>query len=158
MVSTGRSAAIPGELEVKVCVVIPRSRRTPTVSLWPRESGMVNTGRSAATSGELEVKVCAVIPRSRRTPVDVRRWHSWSADVENSGVDGPEVEAKEPGREWMPQLAAIVVSTTRLARSAENSTTAGMARCRAPTGDEEASVVEGLGVPTNSCPHLKSTA
>ena len=102
---------------------------------------MVSTGRSAASPETLETRVCAVISRGRRTIEDVRRWDLWSEDGEDSGVDGPSIEAVVPGEGWMPLLAIVVVSPTRLTRSAEISAIAGMARCRASTGDAEGSVV-----------------
>ena len=55
-------------------------------------------------------------------------------------------------------LAAVGVSPARLARSADIPAMAGMAQCRASTGGAEGSVLEGLGVPTPSCPNLKPTA
>lgn len=76
------------------------------LSLGPRESDVVSTGRSAVSPGELEVKVCSAIPRGRRTPVDVRR-HDWPEVVHESGVEGPGVGAKEPGRGSIPLLAAV---------------------------------------------------
>ena len=102
---------------------------------------MVSTGRSAASPETLETRVCAVISRGRRTIEDVRRWDLWSEDGEDSGVDGPSIEAVVPGEGWIPLLAIVVVSPTRLTRSAEISAIAGMARCRASTGDAEGSVV-----------------
>ena len=128
------------------------------LSLGPRESGMVSTGRSAVCPEWLEVGFCAVIPRGRRTPVYVRRRDCWVEDGNDAEVDGPGVVAVEPGREWILLLAAVGVSATRLARSAEISGMAGMAQCRASRGDAEESVVKGLSVPAPSCPHLKPIA
>ena len=106
----------------------------------------------------MEVGFCAVIPRGRRTPAYVRRRDHWVEDGNDAGVDGPGVVAVEPGRKWILLLAAVGVSPTRLARSAEISAMVGMAQCRASTGDAEGSVVKGLSVPAPSCPHLKLTA
>ena len=64
----------------------------------------------------------------------------------------------EPGREWILLLAVVGMSPTILARSAELSAMAGMAQCRASRGGAGGSVVEGLGVPAPSFPHLKPTA
>ena len=127
------------------------------LSLGPRESGMVSTGRSAVSPELLEVGYCAV-PWGRRTPADVRRRDRWIEDGNDAGVDGPGVVAVEPGRGWILLLAAVGVSPTKLARSAEIPAMAGMTECRASTGDEEGSIVEGFGVPAPSCPHLKLTA
>ena len=128
------------------------------LSLGPRESGMVRTGPSAVSPELLEVGFGAVIPRGRRTPVDVRRRDRWVEDRNDAGVDGPGVVAVEPGREWILLLAAVGVSPTRLARSAEIPAMTGMAQCRVSTGDAEGSIVEGLGVPAPSYPHLKPTS
>ena len=126
--------------------------------LGPRESGMVNTGRSAGCPELLEVGFCSVIPRGRRTSVDVRRKDRWGEDGNHAGVDCPGVVAVEPGREWILLLAAVGLSPTRLARSAEISPMAGMAQCRASRGNADGNVVEELNVPAPSCPHLKPTA
>ena len=86
--------------------------------------------------------------------MDVRRRDRWVADGNDAGVDGPGVVAVEPGRKSILLLAAVGASPTRLARSAEIEV-AGMAQCRASKGDAEESIVEELGVPASSCPHLK---
>ena len=109
------------------------------VSLEPKEGGVVSTGRSAASTEKLELRVCAVIPRGWRIPEDVRRWNRLSENGEGSGVDGPWVEAVVPGGGWMPLLAVVVVSPTRFTRSADTSAMAGVARCRASTGNAEGS-------------------
>ena len=111
------------------------------LSLGPREISVVSTGRSAASPETLEVNVCVVIPRGRRTPEDVYRRDLWSEDGEDSGVNGPWIEAVVPGEGWMSLLAVVVVSPTRLTRSAEVSAMAGKRRCCASTGDAERSVV-----------------
>ena len=84
------------------------------------------------------------------------RWHRWSEDVDESqgstALLGAEIE---PVREWVPLLCVVVVSPTRLARSAESLAMSGKARRRASTtGDAEGSGVGVLGVSTSSCPHL----
>ena len=73
---------------------------------------MVSTEWSAASPESLEVKVCVVIPRGRRTPEDLRLGNRWSGDGEDSDVDGPEVQAVMPGREWMSLLVIFVVPST----------------------------------------------
>lgn len=128
------------------------------LSLGPRESGIVSTGWSAASPELLEITVGAVIPRGRRTAEVVRERYLRSWEGEDTGVDGPGVEAACLWWEWMPLSAVVVEVSTRLAMSAEISAMAGMAWRRASRGDAEGSEVEGLGVPTPSCPHLKLTA
>ena len=101
------------------------------LSLEARESGVDSLGRSAVSPESLEVEFCAVIPRGRRTPADVRRTDRWCEHEECSEVHDLEAVAVEPGREWVLLLAAVIVSPTRLARSAEISEMVGMAWCRA---------------------------
>ena len=108
---------------------------------------MVSTGRSAASPETLETRVCAVISRGRRTIEDVRRWDLWSEDGEDSGVDGPSIEAVVPGEGWMPLLAIVVVSPTRLTRSAEISAMAGMARFAHRWGTSRGAWYEGSACP-----------
>lgn len=62
--------------------------------------------------------MCAVSPRAPRTPVDGRRRHRWSQGVEESGVEGLRVEAKKINIKCMPLSDTVVVSPTRLDRSA----------------------------------------
>ena len=62
-----------------------------------------------------------------------------------------------PGREWILLLSVVGVCSARLAGPADISAMAGMAQCRASRGEVETSVVEGLGVPAPSCPHVKLT-
>ena len=99
-----------------------------------RESGVVSTGWSAASPERLEFKVGYVIPRGRRTTEDVRRWNRLPEDGDDSGVDGPWVEAVVPGGGWTPLLAVVIVLPTTLTTSAKISAIAGIPRCRASTG------------------------
>ena len=128
------------------------------LSLGPRVSGIVSTGRSDVSPELLEVGLHAVISRGRRTPLYVRRTDRWIEHGNDAGVDGPGVVVVEPGREWILLLAAVCVSPTRLARSAEMSAMPGIAQGRASRGDAAGSVVTGLSEPAPSCPHLKQTA
>ena len=128
------------------------------LSLGPSERGIVSMGRSAVSPDLLEVGFCSVIPRGRRTPVNVRRRDRGVEDGNDAGVDGPGLVAVEPGRGWILLLAPVGVSGTRMARSAEIMSMAGMEQCRASNGDTEGIIVVGIDVFLSAGSHLKPTA
>lgn len=123
-----------GSRHVLVDGVFESSAHAGKSSLGPRHGGMESAGRSAVSPEFLEVVVGAVIPWDRRTPVGVRWWNRGVGAVDGSGVDGSGGGAVEPGREKTSLLIAGVRSSTRLARSAETSATAGKVVCPASTG------------------------
>ena len=51
--------------------------------------------------------------------MDVRRWDRWVEDGTDVVVDGPEVVAVDPEREWGMLLAVVGVSPASKARSAQ---------------------------------------
>lgn len=128
------------------------------LSLGAGESDVVSTGRPSVSLKSMEIEFSAVVPRGRRTPVDVSRRNRWFEDGEYAEVDSRGAVALEPGRNWTPLLAAVVMCHPRDWRDPKkNSATAGMLRCDASGGDEERSVGEELGVPAFSRQHLKPT-